>query len=120
MKANTDTIRTLTTLGKLKEFIHEHVSVQKDIIPDNDIRKVLRTYNTEVIDAAVYYNNTKELKYLTPFVIGLIIKQADPEYHNKLIKCDDSLTLFTELYMDSLMLTEIIIAVEESFKVKII
>jgi hypothetical protein len=120
VSVNTDTLRTLTNVGKLKTFIHEYASKCSDTLTDKEIRNSLKTYDYTTVNAAILYKNTKDIQYLNPFVIGLIKKQADPEYNNKLDNCTDSLNTFTDLYMDSLMLTEIVIAVEEAFKVTIL
>ncbi|PIP59672.1 MAG: acyl carrier protein [Verrucomicrobia bacterium CG_4_10_14_3_um_filter_43_23] len=85
-----------------------------------DLRESLKRCRPEIIEAAVHYRRTRDPKEAPKIVLGIIERFLEPEMRSKLQveDCDD-LRMIDDLGVDSLIMVEIVMTIEETLKLSI-
>ncbi len=77
------------------------------------IKETMRKCPPAAVEAAIAYRQTGDPRHVPAVVLGIIERFLEPEYRPKIRAGDDSLRLTDDLGVDSLVMVEIIIMIEE-------
>jgi 3-hydroxyacyl-[acyl-carrier-protein] dehydratase len=82
---------------------------------EQTLRDSLKRCTPDTIDAAVKFRQTGDPAQINPIILGLLTRFMDPELRPKLAEANlDSLSIQTDLGVDSLTMVEMVMLVEES------
>ena len=99
------------------------MNADKDILlsreTDSQLRESLKRCSPETVKAALAYRRDKDSQHIPIIVIGVIERFLETEYREKIRAGEDSLLLVEDLGVDSLMMVEIVILIEETLGVSI-
>ncbi len=84
------------------------------------IRESLKRCRPEVIEAAVDYRKNNAVEKIPTVVLGIIERFIEPSLQPKLHQEDvDAINLIDDLGVDSLVMVEIVVTIEENLKISI-
>ncbi len=86
---------------------------------EEQFRESLRRCSEETVEAAIEYRRCGDSKYLPTIVLGIIERFVEPEFRSKLSDGDDDIRVVEDLGVDSLMMLEIVMLVEETLNLSI-
>ena len=93
------------------------MNIDKDMLltgeVESQLRESLKRCSPETIKAALAYRQTKDTELVPIIVIGIIERFLEIEYREKIREGRDNSLLVEELGVDSLMMVEIVILIEE-------
>lgn len=85
-----------------------------------ELRETLKRCRSEIIDLAVAYRKTKNSKDVSTIVLGIIERFLEPEMRSKIQAADaENLRMIDDLGVDSLIMVEIVMTIEETLKISI-
>ena len=83
------------------------------------LRETMRRCRPEAVEAAIVYHETGDSGQVPIVVMGVIERFLEPEFRPKIHSGDESLRLAEDLGIDSLIMVEIIIMIEETLGISI-
>ncbi|MDX2110354.1 MAG: phosphopantetheine-binding protein [Verrucomicrobiota bacterium] len=86
---------------------------------ETELREALKRCSPQTIEAAVTYRHTGNPDLVPTIVLGIIERFIEPEFRPVVRENRDSTRLFEDLGIDSLLMVEIIMQVEESLSLTI-
>lgn len=89
------------------------------ILKENELRESLKRCSPQTIEAAVTYARTGDVSLAGTIVVGIIERFVEPEVRQVVRENNPRTRLFEDLGIDSLLMVEIIILVEETLNVSI-
>ena len=78
------------------------------------LKETMRRCPPESVEAAIAYHQSKDARHVPAIVLGIIERFLEPEFRPKIREGDESLRLMEDLGIDSLVMVEIIIMIEET------
>jgi len=81
------------------------------------ISESMRRCPPEAIEAAINFQTTRDPALVPAIVLGVIERFVEPQNREKVRAADDDTRLFDELGIDSLMMVEIVMTIEEVLQV---
>ena len=86
---------------------------------EEQLRESLKRCSPQTIAAAIEYRRTGRGEFLAPIVLGIIERFVEPEFRSKIQEGDDEVRVVEDLGVDSLMMLEIVMLVEDTLDVSI-
>ncbi len=86
---------------------------------EEELRESLKRCSPETVEAAIDFRHNANLDQLPVIVMGIIERFLEPDVRHCLREGDDNTNLFEDLGVDSLLMVEIIILVEETLDISI-
>ncbi len=86
---------------------------------ESQLRESLKRCSPETVKAALAYRRDRDTEHVPVLVIGIIERFLEIEYREKIREGKDGLLLVEDLGIDSLMMVEIVILIEETLGVSI-
>jgi len=86
---------------------------------ETELRDALKRCPPQTIEAAVAYRQNKDWELVPTIVLGIIERFVEPEVRPTVRENNDSTRLFEDLGIDSLLMVEIIMLVEETLDISI-
>lgn len=83
------------------------------------LRDTLRKCPPETVEAAVEYHRTGDVAKIPTIVLGIIERFVEPEVRPIVRSGSDETRLFDDLGIDSLLMVEIIIMIEETLEISL-
>ncbi len=93
--------------------------MSKTLLKDNELREALKRCPESAIDAALAYNESKDPSLVPVIVLGILERFVEPEVRPIIREGKDSTRLMDDLGIDSLLMVEIVILVEETLGITI-
>ena len=93
--------------------------MSKMIITEENLRESLKRCPQPCIDAAVQYHKTGQAEMVPTIVLGIIERFVEPEVRPVIREGRDETRIFEDLGIDSLLMVEIIMLVEETLNISI-
>lgn len=91
----------------------------KTTFNETELRETLKRCSPQTIEAAVRYRQTEDPDLVPPIILGIIERFVEPEFRPVVRENRDSIRLFEDLGIDSLLMVEIIMQVEETLAITI-
>lgn len=85
---------------------------------EEQLRETLRRCPPETIDAAIKFNLDRDPAHLPVIVLGIIERFVEPDVRPKVREGDNSTRLLEDLGIDSLLMVEIVMMVEEVLDIR--
>ena len=86
---------------------------------EEQLRESLKRCSPRTIAAVIEYRRTGRSELLAPIVLGIIERFVEPEFRSKLQEGNDEVRVVEDLGVDSLMMLEIVMLVEDTLGVSI-
>ena len=86
---------------------------------EEQLRESLKRCSPRTIAAAIEYRRTGRSEFLAPIVLGIIERFVEPEFRSKIQEGNDEVRVVEDLGVDSLMMLEIVMLVEDTLDVSI-
>ena len=83
------------------------------------LREILRRCSPETVNAAILFRKTRNPELLSTIVVGVLVRFIEPECRTRLLQGHRDLRIVEDLGIDSLLLIEIVLVLEEVFAIKI-
>lgn len=93
--------------------------MSKTLLKDSELREALKRCPESAIEAAVAYNENKDPELVPIIVLGILERFVEPEVRPVIREGQDSTRLMDDLGIDSLLMVEIVILVEETLAISI-
>lgn len=90
-----------------------------DVETENRLKETLKRCSPETVEAALRFQKSRDYELLPVIVLGIFERFIEPEARPRLREGGDSTRLFEDLGVDSLLMVEIVIAIEEALGVTI-
>lgn len=91
----------------------------EQILNESELRESLKRCPEPSIQAAIAFQTSRDHALVPVIVLGIVERFVEPEVRPQLRNGDDSIRLVEDLAIDSLLMVEIVILVEETLKIKI-
>ncbi len=89
------------------------------VVKHSELREALKRCPESAIEAAVAFQETKDPALVPPIVLGILERFVEPDVRPVIREGDDSTRLMDDLGIDSLLMVEIVILVEETLHISI-
>ena len=86
---------------------------------EEQLRESLKRCSPRTIAAAIEYRRTGRSEFLARIVLGIIERFVEPEFRSKIQEGNDEVRVVEDLGVDSLMMLEIVMLVEDTLDVSI-
>lgn len=86
---------------------------------ETELRDIMKRCPEFAIQAAVEFHQTKDPALVAPVVMGIIERFVEPGVRSKIHESDDQMRLVEDLGVDSLLMVEIVMVIEESLGITI-
>ena len=83
------------------------------------LKETMRRCPPEAVEAAIAYQKTHDARYVPVVVMGIIERFVEPDYRAKIREANEDVRLSEDLGIDSLIMVEIIIMIEEALGITI-
>ena len=94
-------------------------SIPCPVSKDQDVRQRLRRCSEATIEAAIEFQSTRNPELVHPIVVGVLARFIEPNLRELLIVPTDDLKIVDDLGVDSLLLVEIVILLEDVLGISI-
>jgi acyl carrier protein len=81
------------------------------------VNETMRRCNPQAIEAAIQFQTSKDPALAPVIVMGIIERYVEPQNRDKVRTANDETRLYEDLGVDSLMMVEIVMAIEETLQV---
>ncbi|NBD39184.1 MAG: FabA-like domain protein [Verrucomicrobia bacterium] len=88
-------------------------------LKEEEIRESLKRCSEQTIEAAIAFHKTREPDLVPTIVLGIIERFIEPDVRPVIREGDDSTRLLEDLGIDSLLMVEIVILIEETLDIQI-
>lgn len=88
-------------------------------LKEEEIRDSLKRCSEQTIEAAIAFHKTREPDLVPTIVLGIIERFIEPDVRPVIREGDDSTRLLDDLGIDSLLMVEIVILIEETLDIQI-
>jgi acyl carrier protein len=82
-----------------------------------EVTETMRRCPQQAVDAAIEFQKSRDPALAPAIVLGVIERFAEPQMREKVRAADDSARLFDDLAIDSLMMVEIVMTIEQVMRV---
>ena len=86
---------------------------------ENELRDALKRCPETAVQAALAFRETRDPAHVPPIVLGIIERFVEPEVRPVIREAKDDTRLLEDLGIDSLLMVEIVILVEETLEISI-
>jgi 3-hydroxyacyl-[acyl-carrier-protein] dehydratase len=86
---------------------------------EEELRESLKRCPESAIEAALEFNETRNPELLPPIILGIIERFVEPDVRPVIREAKDETRLLEDLGIDSLLMVEIVILVEETLSIQI-
>lgn len=86
---------------------------------ESDIREALKRCPETAIQAAIAFNTSRDPELVPTIVLGIIERFVEPDMRPAIREADDNTRLLEDLGIDSLLMVEIVMMVEETLAIQI-
>jgi len=102
---------------QLRQFMTE--SLDFPTLRDADIRHRMRRCDEEAVASAIRFQTCRDKRLISPVVIGVLHRFVEPGIRRLLDQPKDQLRLVEDLGIDSLLMVEIVMLLEEVFEISV-
>lgn len=88
-------------------------------LSETELRESLKRCPEPAIQAAIAFQNSRDPSLVPAIVLGIVERFIEPEVRPLIRESDDNTRLVEDLAIDSLLMVEIVILVEETLQIKI-
>lgn len=91
----------------------------KTVVNHSELREALKRCPESAVEAAVAFQDSKDPALVPPIVLGILERFVEPDVRPVIREGNDSTRLMDDLGIDSLLMVEIVILVEETLHISI-
>lgn len=91
----------------------------KTVVNHSELREALKRCPESAVEAAVAFQDSKDPALVPPIVLGILERFVEPDVRPVIREGKDSTRLMDDLGIDSLLMVEIVILVEETLHISI-
>ncbi len=88
-------------------------------LKEEEIRESLKRCSEPTVEAAITFHKTRDPDLVPTIVMGIIERFVEPDVRSVIREGDDSTRLLEDLGIDSLLMVEIVILIEETLDIQI-
>lgn len=88
-------------------------------LSETDLRESLKRCPENAIQAAIAFQSSRDAALVPVIVLGIVERFVEPDVRPLIREGDDNIRLVDDLAIDSLLMVEIVILVEETLQIKI-